>query len=68
MEANRLDNIPSRYGTFFFTVRRKFEYPEYVTEAEEHYKQAKKKAELTGEAKATETKSLSFRLPKQDHA
>ena len=61
MEQHQLDKVPSAYGTFFFTLRKKWEYPEYVTEAEDVYKQAKKRAELTGQATCTETKTLSFR-------
>lgn len=48
-------------GSFYFTTRKSWEYPKYVQEAEEKYKELKEKAETIGEATYTESKSLAFR-------
>lgn len=61
MESVKADKVQSDFGTFYFTTRKKWTYPEYVNEAENTYKEVKKKAEETGEAKFEEIKNLSYR-------
>ena len=64
MDKSKLDKVESSFGTFFFTVCKAWTYPAYVKEAETVYKDAKKRAELTGEATAVAGRSLSFRSSK----
>ena len=64
MDANKLDKVETNFGSFYFTIRKAWEYPAYVEEAKEAYNSAKKKAELTGEAKAKQGRSLAFRSSK----
>lgn len=66
MATNQLKKVESDFGTFFFTARKSWQYPAYVTEAEAHYKELKEKAETIGEATYTETQSLSFRGKESD--
>lgn len=47
-------------GTFTIAKLKSWTYPEYVTEMNENYKQAKAKAESTGDATYTESDSLKF--------
>lgn len=61
MAAADVDKVESDFGTFYFTSRKTWKYPAYVTKAEEEYQKAKEKAETIGEATYTENKSLAFR-------
>lgn len=61
MDKLGMEKINSNIGTFSFTKRKSWEYPEEVKLKEQEYKEIKKKSEEDGSAKATETKSLTFR-------
>lgn len=61
MDNEEIDTVKSEIGTFYFTYRKKYFYPKYVVEAENTYKELKKKSEDLGEAEFETTKSLTFR-------
>jgi hypothetical protein len=65
MEAEGLQELKSELGSFYFTTRKTWEYPESVQVEEKKYKELKKKAEESGEAISIENKSLAFRMAKE---
>jgi len=58
------DKYKTSLGTFSLTSRKTWEYPAYVTDAEDNYKVLKAKSESTGEATFVTKDSLSFRETK----
>lgn len=65
MEAEGLQELKSELGSFYFTTRKTWEYPESVQSEEKKYKELKKKSEESGEAISIENKSLAFRMAKE---
>ena len=61
MEKLEADQIKSEVGTFYFTTRKTWKYPESIKKLEDEVKVAKKTAEETGEATFEEKKSLAFK-------
>lgn len=64
MEKEGVDTVKANYGTFFFTIRRTWKYSDAVKKIADKLSEQKKEEEQDGTAKATETKSLSFRAAK----
>lgn len=64
MEKEGADKVESDFGTFFFTTRKTWQYSPVVDAAVEGLKVLKKKEEESGAAKATESKSLTFKPTK----
>jgi len=60
MEAGGLSRAKTPFGTFYFTERKRWEYPDDVVKIEQKLKKAKKEYEATHEPK-TITRTLSFR-------
>jgi len=60
MGKDELEEVKSDWGTFSFQTRDTYTYPEYVTKAEENFKELKKKAESNGDATSVAKKSLRF--------
>jgi len=65
MEAEGLQELKSELGSFYFTTRKTWEYPESIQSLEKVFKAEKKKAEESGEAISIENKSLAFRMAKE---
>lgn len=65
MEKEGLQELKSDLGSFYFTTRKTWEYPESVQAEEKKFKELKKKAEESGEAISIENKSLAFRMAKE---
>lgn len=61
MMKEEVEEVKSDFGTFFFTARKTWTYPDYVKIAEDATKAAKKQAETNGDAKFIEKKSLTYR-------
>lgn len=66
MDSEELDKIEADFGTFYFTTRKSWTYPDYVKKAEEGFKKEKKRAEESGDATFKESRSLAFRGAKKD--
>lgn len=60
LEANKLDSYSTESGTFFFTTRKKYNYPTEFLEEEKKFKKLKK--EIESKCEFEESKSLSFRF------
>jgi len=52
--------VPTDFGNFTVSLRKKWTYPAIIAELEESVKVAKAKAESTGKATYVETPTLSF--------
>jgi 3-dehydroquinate dehydratase len=65
MEIENLQELKNEYGSFYFTTRKTWEYPEYITDKEAVFKAEKKLAEANGDAISIENKSLAFRMAKE---
>ena len=60
-----LQEFKADYGTFYFTKRKTWEYPDEIKEAEKKFKEMKKIAETDGTAIYEESESLAFRMAKE---
>jgi hypothetical protein len=67
-EINPTDKtvVVENIGTFTMASKRKYIYPDYVTEKETEFKALKAEAEAKGDAQATETMYLKFTSEKID--
>ncbi len=61
MTEQAIDQVKSDYGTFYFTVRKTWVYPDYIKEQEALLKNHKKEAEIKGDAAFEEKKSLAYK-------
>jgi hypothetical protein len=66
MTKDGLDQVKSDYGTFYFTVRKTWTYPEDVKEVEAILKAKKKEYETNGKATFEEKKSLAYKQSNGD--
>jgi hypothetical protein len=60
MESKNIDSLSEDFGSFYFTSRKKYSYPEEIKTLEKEYKEAKKAYEKTNEPESI-SKSFSFR-------
>lgn len=60
MEVAGEEKVESGLGKFSITYLKKWDYPEYVTEAKDNYDLLKAKAESAGDASFTTAPSLRF--------
>lgn len=65
MEAENIQELKNDFGSYYFTTRKTWEYPENVQDEEKKYKELKKKSEENGEAISIENRSLAFRMAKE---
>ena len=61
MVEMKIDQLKLDVGTFYFTTRKTWKYPEHIKEIEGTLKLKKKEAEEKGEATFEEKKSLSYK-------
>jgi len=66
MNEEELGEVKTDWGTFAFTTRKKYTYPEYVTALEKTFKDKKKESELNGDATSEENSFLTFREAKSE--
>lgn len=64
MTTAAVDKVESEFGSFFFTIRKKWTYTDAVKVNEEKIKELKKYEEDNSVATFEETKSLNFRAKK----
>lgn len=68
MQRDEVDKVEADYGTFYFTNRKTWKYPEALTKAENDIKDQKKAAQSDGSATFEESLSLTFRASKNNEA
>lgn len=61
MTTLEVDQIKNDFGTFYFTSRKSWKYPDVIKEKEVEVKTLKKQAEESGEATFEEKKSLAYK-------
>lgn len=61
MEENKVDEIESDFGKFYFKKQRSWTYPDNVLKLESEYKAQKKESEQKGTASYIETNVLTFK-------
>ena len=65
MEKEDIQELKNDLGSFYFTTRKTWEYPEEVQQEEAKLKDMKKQAEESGEAIYLEHRTLGFRMAKE---
>ena len=66
VDTTKEKRVESDFGIFSVTTRRNWKFTHAVTAIEEEVDRMKEEEIATGKAKATETKSVRFDVPKED--